>query len=443
MTALASRTQPLAGHGASLLWTEYGYLLAVFIAMFLTVDPLNWGPSATGFAHQSPLLKHIALALTLPMVLLALAGRSVNDGPWERSPRTGQLWRELWPLAALAGLILGGGLYARLVLHIQNTFLNFGLYMLVAFAAAAMILQSGAPGRIVRWHFRILLAAAAIMSASLVVNFRVQPVYHEQIFLLIPLAVYALARPGPRLLRWAGCAFLLATAWLSAKYTSYIICAATVLYLMLAIAFPRIAAGTPVHRAAIKYWSTLAVIALAGLAVLAVLSTPESLPTGNLDFRLHTYAAAWDLFTASPLWGTLFAAEATSEFTLYDIDAAGAVLATHSDVMDLLAHGGVIGTGLWLAALARAARIAHGSLLRGDRLAHPWAAYGHTLAMLSIAAILTYFFNPILLQPPIAYMVWTNFGLLVGLSLRAREAVGQRGAPSAPRGPEVENLRFR
>jgi len=32
--------------------------------------------------------------------------------------------------------------------------------------------------------------------------------------------------------------------------------------------------------------------------------------------------------------------------------------------------------------------------------------------------VLTYAFNPILLQPALAYLLWTNVGLLVGLSLR-------------------------
>jgi len=34
------------------------------------------------------------------------------------------------------------------------------------------------------------------------------------------------------------------------------------------------------------------------------------------------------------------------------------------------------------------------------------------------APVLTYAFNPILLQPALAYLLWTNVGLLVGLSLR-------------------------
>jgi hypothetical protein len=37
---------------------------------------------------------------------------------------------------------------------------------------------------------------------------------------------------------------------------------------------------------------------------------------------------------------------------------------------------------------------------------------------MSVAGIITYTFNPILLQPSMAYLVWTNLGLLAGLALR-------------------------
>jgi hypothetical protein len=38
---------------------------------------------------------------------------------------------------------------------------------------------------------------------------------------------------------------------------------------------------------------------------------------------------------------------------------------------------------------------------------------------MSFAGVFTYAFNPILLQPSISYLLWTNLGLLLGLSMRS------------------------
>jgi hypothetical protein len=58
-------------------------------------------------------------------------------------------------------------------------------------------------------------------------------------------------------------------------------------------------------------------------------------------------------------------------------------------------------------------------MLAPRHLDHAWAPYAHTLALMSLAGVITYAFNPVLLQPGMAYLLWTNLGLLLGLSLRA------------------------
>ena len=48
------------------------------------------------------------------------------------------------------------------------------------------------------------------------------------------------------------------------------------------------------------------------------------------------------------------------------------------------------------------------------------APYAHAFAGISLCAILVYAFNPILLQPAKALLLWTTLGLLVGVALLAR-----------------------
>jgi hypothetical protein len=372
-------------------------------------------------------VKHLALAVALPAIVLTFAGFGLRAaGPG--GARLALLGSVLWPLLLLATLVLGGSLYARFVQGIQETFLNVGLYMLLTYCAAAVVLRSDAPEALLRAYFRILLAAAAVMGAYLIANFGVRQVYHEQIFLVIPLAVLFFAQRDGVLLRWAGCGFFLAMAWLSQKYTSYLIGALTVAYIALVIAVPRMAPRPGARRTALIYW--VCVMGGTAAAVFAWLSSRGSfdLPTGNVEYRMETYGAAWARFLDSPLWGTLFSVEAVEKFTLYSIRGSRNTLPSHSDVLDLLANGGILAMALWISALGRIARVVHANLLGPRLLDDGWAPYAHTLAVMSAAGVVTYAFNPILLQPAMAFLLWTNLGMLVGLALRDADASrAQRG----------------
>jgi O-antigen ligase len=142
----------------------------------------------------------------------------------------------------------------------------------------------------------------------------------------------------------------------------------------------------------------------------------DYLPSGNVEFREFTYRAAWQQFLDSPIWGTAFSAESVRKFTLFTVGIARNRLPTHSDLMDLLANGGLLAIGLWLFGYLRIGVFAYRRILAPRFLHYPWASQGHTFAAISLAAIVVYAFNPILLQPEMAFMVWTTLGMLVGLA---------------------------
>ena len=432
MSAAAGTAGSAPRTRAALLWSEHGFVAAVLCAAAITVDPLGWD------LGSDRVLKHLPLALALVFALLTAVGRRLRAAPGSPRPGAG-LVRGAWPLALLAAFIVAGSLYERVVGGVRDTFLNVGLYMPMTFVAAAAVRDSEAPRALLRAVFGVLLAAGTVMGALLIANYGVRQVYHEQIFLVIPLAVLCLAVPRRSALHWLGGAFFLAMAWFSQKFTSYGVGALTAAYLLAALWLPRLAARAPLQRTALAYW-TLLLAAGGGVLVLWLMLTHRaSLPSGNLEYRLHTYAQAWHSFTDSPLWGSMFAAEAVRKFTLYTIGIAGNLLPTHSDILDLLANGGLLGITLWALGLAMIARAALQGPLAPRRLAAPEAPYAHALAMISIAALLTYAFNPILLQPALAFLVWTCLGLLYGIALRGRESVAVRKRVSASGLGNLEN----
>jgi hypothetical protein len=411
--ATGTSARPLTRPG--LLWSEHLYLLAAAAAMVIAVDPLNWRLEA------HPAVRHSAFMIAVIAVMVTIVGRKLRS-PLEPASHLAGALRAAWPLFALALMIVGGSLYARLVMGIRSTFLNTGLYMVVTFGAAAMVMQTQNAEAMVRAYGKILLVGATVMGLYLVRNYGVRQVYHEEIFLVIPLAALFFAQPERGFIRWTAFTFFLSMAFFSHKYTSYLIAILTVVYLAFFVALPRLGARSRLSRTTVAYWLLLLAGIVAAAAFYLAVHRPVELPTGNPEYRLHTYALAWRRFLESPLWGTLFATEAVEKFTPFAIGIARNRLPTHSDVLDLLANGGLAAALLWLGGILAVFRVASVKLLRPRFVFDARAPYGHALAMLSLAGIVTYAFNPILLQPAMSYLLWTNLGLLLGLSLRPVDA---------------------
>jgi hypothetical protein len=211
--------------------------------------------------------------------------------------------------------------------------------------------------------------------------------------------------------------FFLLLAFLFKKNTGYLTGMLVVVYLLRFYAWPRWSLQERVRRATMVYWTAIALLVCTALIAFLVINRTDYLPSGSPGFRLLTYQRAWQHFHASPLWGNWFTAPGSEKFTGFDTGVSNNILPTHSDVLDLLANGGVMAIVLWLWALWRVARLAYGTVLRPEWASDPLAPYAHMLAHSSIAGVVTYSFNPIFLQPGKALLLWANFGLLAGISL--------------------------
>jgi O-antigen ligase len=407
-----SRSRPRPG----LVMTEYLFLCALGLALLIAVDPLELALERLAYT------KHLALLAALAALALTLAAArifgAVRAQPLDPMPT-------LRPLIGLAFFIIVGGLFARIVLDIQNSFLVAGVYMLCAPMAAAMLLHARAPARLLRAYFALLIAAALVVFAGLAQNYGVRQVYHELEYLFPALAVFAAFGVRRALLRWAGVALFLLLAVLFKKNTGYLAGLLVVAYLLAFYFWPHWSRKNAVAKAAALHGTFIALLLLAALVAYLVINRETLLPSGNPAFRLLTYEKAWLRFLDSPLYGTLFAAPASEFFTGFDTGVGTNVLPTHSDVLDILAHGGLLGFGLWAWAMWRTARLALSGALRADARTHPLTPYAHALACMSLSGIMTYTFNPIILQPGKSLLLWGNLGLLVAISLIVQQETNE------------------
>jgi hypothetical protein len=419
-SAHAGGTRARPAHAVStarrdgLVMTDYLFLAALALALLVAVDPLELG------LERIMLLKHLPLLIATIAVALALVGSRVFH--WKRLPPP--VLPPCAPLLALSAFITAGSLYARFGLHIQNSFLDAGVYMLAAPLAAALLVRSGDPLRVVRGYAGLLLLMSVAVCAGLAVNFGVRQIFHELEYLFPPLAVLFVFAARRVWLRWIGLLFFLLVAFLFHKNTGYLSGLLAVGYLLIFYAWPRWRRYEVLHRMALGHWTLIAMLAAGALLAYLFTHRIHYLPSGNPQFRMLTYERAWNRFLESPLWGTWFAAAGSEKFTGFDTGVSHNILPTHSDVLDLLANGGVLAILLWLWALARIARVALRTILPARALQHPLAPYAHLFACMSLAGVLTYAFNPILLQPCKAFLLWTNLGLLVGMALLAQSGAG-------------------
>lgn len=403
----------------SMLISDYALLCCLGLCLAIVIAP------AELMLERLP-TKHVPIIFALVALLAILLGKALFPSRAKIARATGDLPKNpssiiFLPLLLLALLIVAGGSWARFILDTQNSFLVAGIYCFVAPLTAYLLLQSSDALRLLRSYFLFLITASIVVFAILAMNYGVKQVYHELQFLFPPIAVLAALTAKTNLGKLAGISYFIVLAALFKKNTGYLIALLVLAYIAALYLWPLWKQQKDVlRRSLLVYGIGAGALACTLLLAYLFINREQYLPSGNPAFRLVTYERAWLRFLDSPLWGNFFTGPAAERFTAFDTGVSNNILPTHSDLLDILAHGGLLGIALWGWAMMRIAR----SVLRTLRLRtqSPLLPYVHTLACMSLGAILTYAFNPILLQPSKALLLWSHVGLMVGaVLLIARE----------------------
>lgn len=396
------------------------------------------------------LIKHVpvgvfAVGIILSFVALGLRKRSAP----EKAPAALAPEILLWPLLLLAMAVIAGSAYAQIVEGIDNTFRNLGVNMLAAYFVARLVASAREPVRLVTTYFVILAVAGLIATVVMAFVFVLQgptaAPFHELEFFIIPLVVYVATLKDELSLRravlvWGG----IATAVLFQKNTGYLVAIGTVAYLWWFHWRVTTHRANVIRRTLLFLIGIMLVAGLIGAYSLLRTNDRDYIPSGNIEFRMYTYERAWQKFLASPLWGNAFTGASSERFELYDTGRANNVLPTHSDILDLLAHGGLIAIVLFAWAHWRVIAAANRLILRAPLAERtPWlhaeaspdtadrawppreantgisrhvVAMTHTFVCMALLAIVTIAFNPLLVNPVRALLIWGQFGFVAGLA---------------------------
>lgn len=412
------------------------------------------------------LVKHVPVGVFATGIVLSFAALGLRRRSDERRPTALTPARLLWPLLLLAIVVIAGSTYAQVAEGIGNTFRNFGVNMLAAYIVARLVASAREPVRLVSTYFVVLAVAGVISAAVMAFVFVLQgpgaAPFHELEFFIIPLVVYVATLHDELTLRravvvWGG----LATAVVFQKNTAYLIAVGTIAYLWWFHWRATTHRANAIRRTLLLLIGLSFVAGLIGAYSLLRAKNRDYIPTGNTEFRMHTYERAWQKFLVSPLWGDAFAGASSERFELYDTGVAGNVLPTHSDILDILSHGGLIGFTLFGWAYWRVIAAAQQFVLRpapvsreppllaemlpdgaeraaqesgsSDIVPRHVVAMTHTLVCMALLGVVTIAFNPLLANPVRSLLIWSQFGFIAGLACHYSARSAQEQTPTTPR----------
>lgn len=394
-----------------LIMTDYFFLFGMWLVIFWALDPFSWRLEFIGG------IKHFPLIAMMPAFILALVGNSLfktrrNNELSLASLSNQKLIFTIWLFSSFVAL---GGIYAKFASNIDNAFLTMGLYAMTAPLMAWFIKGSSKPAALIKGVLWIYLFWALVSISMQVVKYGGAAVFHSREHLaLAGLAIlYFISKSKvAKLLVVLLIAF---AAFAGHKNTAYMV--ALLLYLLFFLIWG-IGYAKTIKDGFVRtmFWiragliTTLSSIVI-GLVYFYVKST---LPDGNPTYRLHTYGIAWDKFLSSPIWGNGYTKAATEKFDLFTVASSTQVLPTHSDPLDIIANGGLIGFSLWASVFVLLIRRWYLLALKPEtQINASLIPYQHALFCLIFTGVVVCAFNPILNSPNNAWAFWAPVGMLI------------------------------
>lgn len=405
--------------------TEALMLIGVALASFFLIDPV-YGGALTG----SGVAKAVVLVLVVGPMLLHFLGRMLADEKrWAQTLHA--VLRDWWPISLLGLFITAGSLVARYGRDIPETFLNFGLGMFLLPLMALAVEVSAHRLLLFKGLATIYVATALLM--YVVAGAKLHTL-HEQIFIAVPVGMYFLTARKQKLWTVALGLLLVFGTLVAFKNTTFILVAVSLVVWAVVLSVRTARRADPLRSFTFIYFGLLLLAAVAIAVAVAWWLRRDALPSGNTGYRIEMYGIAIQRFLDSPLWGTAFAEASVTYFRLYEVAVGTNYLPTHSDMLDMLGHGGLIAISLWLATVWRILSITGAAFAamtspqaHADERGWRWL---FVLGMIQVGALITYAFNPPLIRLVNGLWIWGGAGVMWALHRYLTQPASARVAPA-------------
>lgn len=399
----AGLMRPYQHHRATgLCFTEW-LLVAVLAVAYL----FSMSSPIFGIQLQISSIKHLPMILLAPALALHFIGVLINRS---RIDLAG-IFAVTWSLVLMACLVTTGSLVARQALGVVETFLALGVYLLLLPIFAAV------PARhvdAVPWAKAVVVLWIGAGLAGLIgetARFTGQGGLLHEIEFIVASAFFLMfyvVRSVP--IKVIALLLMVVAAALNQKLTGYILTIAALLYMLVGWGWARTG---PRARGFYISLAGMFVVAVVCALALGYFEFRAVLPTGNPEVRLQQYELAIRQFVASPIWGSAYL-EGSGEVFVENTRAMN--IPTHSDLLDMLKHGGVIAFGLFFWAYWLIFRVLSRAIAV-SRQHHLLHAFFTGVRFFQFGALVTFSLNPLLLKGPFQIVICSSLGLGVGLAL--------------------------
>lgn len=391
--------------------TDYMFVFGVFLAIFWAVDPFD-----ARLDFISP-IKHFPILLIAPAFVLAFVAGVLFRKRGDKISYVGSNYK-LVLIVFLFGLFAAiGSFYAREVNNVDNGFLTMGLYAFTCPLTFWFVRQSKSPTMLVKWVLFAYLLWAFVGAAVQFSKLSIPGTFHAREHLVIGSLTLLYFLSNSNLARFLSLSTITVTAIAAQKNSAYMVMVFCLGYVFVTWAIlhaKKIKDGFMKSMFWIRIFSISLILSM--LMVGVYFGVKSTLPTGNPEYRLHTYEKAWNRFLDSPIWGTGFTGPATEKFDLFSVATVTQVLPTHSDPLDILAQGGVVGFIFWIFPSLMLLKYWPAFVLNSqsnERTDKTLIPYLHTFYCLTISGVIVCAFNPILNSPNLAWTYWIPVGMLL------------------------------
>lgn len=395
------------------------FYVFLFASLFLLTDPFFSGYGEFRFIRDLGPIRYLGFLFGVGAAALSMAGMALNvprasQPPWRRT------LIDAWPILLFGVLVIAASLVTRFHLDIRETFLQMGVSVLGFPLAVLLFWSIGDRDRMLvarRFLHALLVALPIVIGWVVAKRLEGGQAFHIEVFLFIPLAIYFFLTTEQRWFAWLILVSVIFLGIVSFKNTAFLVLAVTLAH-FLVIGLARQPASWAGPTRALLYYVLFVGGLMAAAAVSYLLLNRETyLPSGNVEVRTEVYEAAIARFLASPIYGTGFVDSAvvplSNRLILGDDQ-----LTTHSDMLDILSHGGVLGALLFVYGVGRVYLRSVATLWQGvDEEAR---AVIHALSAIVISGLVTAAFNGPLNVIPIAILFWFALGLLAAVADHVR-----------------------
>lgn len=405
-----SYSQPHFPRG--LQWSE----LWIFAALIITFLYAALAAIFSVRLSLSPIRHFPFLVLTVGIAFHAL-GASLFHRPHQRNT-TGSALRVALPFSILGLFVILGSLYAR---HqgVVETYLTFGVYLLLPFMLVYVFGRAFNLEYFIDRLVKFWIFFALVCGIALLVRGSKSQAIHEIEFMVLPVFFYAIT--ARNWLRWPGIIFFLAVIGLNGKLTGYLVGSLCFVYSLVWESVRAEAEKGLLTQGRGRFIKALLFFALIAGSTYYFLHDAlvmrGVLATGNTEVRMHQYEIAFDEIAQSPVLGDYFSGgsgtrykETTGTGLTYSMN-----IPTHSDLLDVLKHGGIIGFLLLMWGLWRTFKFSF-SGVTSDLCLVSKSDFVRNVAFLELVClslVLVIAVNPVLLQPSLALVFWVSCGLVL------------------------------